>query len=38
MKRYRVNKYRSANQFRNGVGKTKAANYRTAAMRGGYRM
>lgn len=38
VKRYSVNKRSSANQFRNRVDKTKAINFRVAAMRGGYRM
>lgn len=38
MKRFPVNKARSANQFRRNVGRTKAINFRTVAMRGGYRM
>lgn len=37
-KRYSVNKGRSAKSFRKSAGKSKAANFRPPAMRGGYRM
>lgn len=38
MKRFHVNKSRSAAKFRNSVGRSKAANFRPPMMRGGYRM
>lgn len=36
--RHNVNKHKSARKFRAHSGKTKAANMRTAPMRGGIRM
>lgn len=38
MKRYNVNKHKSANKFKSNVGKTKAINMRAAPMRGGIRL
>lgn len=38
MKRFPVNKQRSASQFKRNVGTTKAANMRGAPMRGGIRL
>ncbi len=38
MRRMRVNKYRSAKQFKRGVKRTKAPNLRANPMRGGWRM
>lgn len=38
IKRFAVNKKRSAGKFRKQVGKTKRANVRAAPMRGGIRM
>lgn len=38
MKRYAVNKQRSANQFKRNVKRTKAANVQVGAMRGGIRL
>ncbi len=38
MKRFPVNKHKSAKSFKHGVQKTKAANMRAAPMRGGIRL
>lgn len=38
MRRFPVNKRRSAGKFRHSVGRAKAANFRPPMMRGGYRM
>lgn len=38
MKRFRVNKRRSAGKFRRNVSRTKSANVRGMPMRGGYRL
>lgn len=38
MKRFSVNKGRSAKRFRQSAGRSKAANFRPAMMRGGYRL
>lgn len=38
MKRYAVNKSKSAHKFKSQVGKTKAINMRAAPMRGGIRL
>lgn len=38
VKRYAVNKSRSARQFRGDVSRTKAANVRPPPMRGGFRL
>lgn len=38
MKRFAVNKSKSAHKFRNNVHRTKAANVAAAPMRGGWRL
>lgn len=38
MRRYRVNKHRSASQFRGQVSRTKAANIQRGLARGGWRL
>lgn len=38
MKRFKVNKAKSANQFKRNVSRTKAPNMRAAPMRGGIRL
>ncbi|WNK14571.1 MAG: hypothetical protein [Microvirus sp.] len=38
MKRTKVNKHRSAKQFRKNIGHTKKANIAPPPMRGGYRL
>lgn len=38
MKRYKVNKNRSAQQFKSNTYRTKAINIAPAPMRGGYRL
>lgn len=38
MKRYPVNKFKSAKKFRRNVGKTKLVNLKAAPMRGGIRL
>lgn len=38
VKRYSVNKHKSAKSFRHNVGHTKAINMRAAPMRGGIRL
>lgn len=38
MKRFKVNKARSARKFRRAAGRTKSANVMPAPMRGGFRL